>query len=151
MKQITIYLGSLLVLLAALCACTKPRIKMNMSAWGNKSSVNNVQLFKLETRDGIKLEEFYVDSTTLTGTRQVIVSNGTAVINETAHTATVKLKAGESFSAIGLLIYHNGTKVVPLNGSPRAGITENLSKGPYVYRVHSANGEFTDWTIIITQ
>ena len=151
MKNIKSYLVCLPFLLMSFFSCTKPRIEMNMAQWGNHSSITNIQLFKLETVDGVKLEEFYLDGTTLTGTRQIIISVGTAVVDPTARTVTVKLKPGETFTSIGLLIYHDGKKVEPMNGAPRAGLTNDLSKGPYTYRVHSANGEFTDWIITLKQ
>lgn len=150
MKNIKNQFGFLLVVLVSLCSC-EPRIEMDMSQWGDTSIIENVQLFKLETRDGVKLEEYYVDETTVTGTRRVIVSNGSAAIDEESNTATVTLKSGETFTGIGFLITHRGTTVEPLNGAPVAGIINDLSTGPFTYRVHSADGSFTDWTIIVNQ
>ncbi|MCB4807841.1 hypothetical protein LG651_06225 [Tamlana sp. 62-3] len=106
---------------------------------------------KLETQDGVKLEEYYVDETTLTGTRRVVVSSGAAAVDEETHTVTVNLRAGETITGLAFLIYHYGTKVEPLNGAPTAGIIGDLSTGPYTYRVHSADGNFTDWTITVNQ
>lgn len=145
MKNINIKFGFIVVLLASLYSC-EPRIEMDMAQWGDNAFINNVQLFKLETKDGVKLEEYYVDETTVTGTRQIVVSVGTAVIDEAAYTVTVKLKAGETFTGIGFLIYHYGTKVEPLNGAPVAGIINDLSAGSFTYRVHSADGTTHDWT-----
>lgn len=150
MKNIKIRFGWLFLILVSLYAC-EPRIEMDMSQWGDTSNINNVQLFKLETQDGVKLEEYYVDETTVTGTRRVIVSSGTAAIDDVAKTATVSLKAGETLTGIGFLIYHYGTKVEPINGAPVAGITNDLSNGPFTYRVYSADGSQTDWTISINQ
>lgn len=150
MKNIKIEFGLLFLILVALCSC-EPRIEMDMEQWGDNSVINNVQLFKLETQDGVKLEEYYVDETTVTGTRRVVVSSGTAVVDEVDHTVVVTLKAGETLTGLGFLIYHYGTKVEPLDGAPVAGIINDLSTGPYTYRVYSADGNYTDWTISITQ
>ena len=149
MKNIKIRFGFLILVLAVLGAC-EPRIEMDMAQWGDNAFINNVQMFKLETQDGVKLEEYYTaDSLTVTGTRQVIVSSGTAVIDEEAFTANVTLNSGESSTGIGILIYHYGTKVEPLNGAPVAGIINDFSAGVFEYRVHSADGTTHDWTIYI--
>lgn len=150
MKNIKIQFGFFLLIVLSLYSCD-PRIEMDMDQWGDNAFINNVQLFKLETKDGVKLEEYYVDGTTVTGTRRVTVSSGTAVIDEANYTATVTLKAGESFEYIGLLIYHYGTKVEPLNGAPVAGVINDLSDGAFQYRVYSADGTTHDWTIYIVQ
>jgi hypothetical protein len=150
MKNIKIQFAFIFLLMASLYSCD-PRIEMDMSQWGDNAFINNVQLFKLETKDGVKLEEYYVDETTVTGTRQVIVSSGTAVIDEENYTVTVTLKATETFTGIGFLIYHYGTKVEPLNGAPVAGIINDLSAGSFTYRVYSADGTTHDWLITIVQ
>ncbi len=150
MKNIKIKFGFICLMLASLYSC-EPRIEMDMSQWGDNAIINNVQLFKLETKDGVKLEEYYVDETTVTGTRQITVSSGTAVVDEETFTVTVTLKAGETFTGIGFLIYHYGTKVEPLNGAPVAGIINDLSAASFTYRVYSADGTTHDWTINIVQ
>jgi len=148
MKNIKIQFGLLFVILVSLCSC-EPRIEMDMSQWGDTSQITNVQIFKLETQDGVKLEEYYVDETTLTGTRRVVVSSGAATVDEETHSVTVNLKSGESINGLGFLIYHYGTKVEPQNGAPDAGIINDLSTGPYTYRVFSADGNHTDWTVSV--
>ena len=150
MKNIKIKFGFLILLFAVLSAC-EPRIEMDMAQWGDNAFINNVQLFKLETKDGVKLEEYYVDETTVTGTRKIVVSSGTAVIDEENYVATVTLKPDESFDYIGLLIYHYGTKVEPLNDAPVAGIVNDLSAGSFTYKVYSADGTTHDWLINIVQ
>lgn len=150
MKNIKIQFGFLLVILVSLYSC-EPRIEMDMAQWGDNSNINNIQIFKLETQDGVKLEEYYVDETTLTGTRRVVVSSGAATVDEDSHSVTVNLKAGETITGLGFLIYHYGTKVEPLNDAPIAGIINDLSTGPYTYRVYSADGSHTDWTVIVNQ
>lgn len=150
MKNIKIQFAFIFLLLVSFYSC-QPRIEMDMAQWGDTAFINNVQLFKLETKDGVKLEEYYVDETTVTGTRKIVVSSGTAVIDEVNYTATVTLKSGESMNYIGLMIYHYGTKVEPLNGAPVAGIVNDLSAGSFTYRVYSADGTTHDWLINIVQ
>ena len=150
MKNIKIQFGCLFLILMSLYSCD-PRIDMDMEEWGDTAFINNVQLFKLETKDGIKLEEYYVDGTTVTGTRQVVVSTGTPIIDEATYTVTVKLKATESFTGIGVLIYHFGTKVEPINGAPVAGSINDLSAASFQYKVFSADGSEHDWTINIVK
>ncbi len=149
-RNISMKSGLLILILVVLSAC-EPRIEMDMSQWGDNAFINNVQVFKLETKDGVKLEEYYVDETTVTGTRRVVISEGNAAIDKENYTVTVTLGAGESFEHIGLLIYHYGTKVEPLNDAPIAGIINDLSAGSFTYRVHSADGTVHDWLINIVQ
>lgn len=150
MKNIKIQFAFFFLLLVVLSSCD-PRIEMDMDQWGDNAFINNVQLFKLETKDGVKLEEYYVDETTVTGTRRIVVSSGAAVIDIDNYTATVTLKAGETLTGIGFLIYHYGTKVEPLNNAPVAGIINDLSAGSFIYRVYSADKSIHDWTITINQ
>lgn len=149
MKNI-IKLGFIFLFMSLLNSCS-PRIEMDMAQWGDNAFIYNVQLFKLETQDGVQLQEYYVDGTTLTGTRKVTVSSGTAVIDDVNYTATVTLNADESFEYIGFLFYHYGTLIEPLNGAPVAGIINDLSSGPFTYKVHSADGTTHDWTINVVQ
>ncbi len=146
----SIKFGFIFLFMASLFSCD-PRIGMDMEQWGDNAFINNVQLFKLETKDGVKLEEYYADGTTVTGTRRITVSSGTAEIDEVNFIATVTLNAGETFTGIGFLIYHYGTKVEPLYGAPVAGIINDLSAGTFQYRVYSADGATHDWTINIVQ
>ncbi|MDL2256551.1 hypothetical protein LJC38_08230, partial [Parabacteroides sp. OttesenSCG-928-K15] len=61
----------------------------------------------------------------------------------------VKLKAGESLQYAGFKVYHKGTKVEPINGSPKAGIVTDLSAKSFRYRLKSADKSQHDWTIVI--
>lgn len=46
-------------------------------------------------------------------------------------------------------IYHKGTLVEPVNGTPKAGIVTDLSAKEFIYRISSADSSKHDWKIVI--
>ena len=146
MKKYIIFIASFILFLSC-----EPRIEMDMSQWGDHAYIDNVEIIKLETDDEAKLQEYYTNETPLavTGVRHIIITNGTAKIDSVNFVATVKLKAGENLQYAGFKIYHKGTKVEPVNGSPKAGIVSDLSAKSFTYRLKSADKSQHDWTIII--
>ena len=85
----------------------------------------------------------------VTRVRNITISNGTAVIDSVDFVAKVKLKAGEDLKYAGFRIYHKGTLVEPINGTPKAGIVTDLSAKEFTYRISSADGSKHDWKIVI--
>lgn len=150
MKNIKIKSGIFFLLIAALFSCD-PRIEMDLGQWGDHAFIDNVQLFKLDVDEDVHLVEWYYYDKPVTGVRTVTISAGKAVIDSAAFSATVKLRAGESLEEAGLLIYHRGTLVEPLDGAPKAGIVHDLSEGSFKYRLYSADGSSHDWTINIVE
>lgn len=64
---------------------------------------------------------------TLTSIYRVVISSGTAIVNEENHTVIIALNSGETITGISFLFYHNATKVEPQNRAPVAGVINNLS------------------------
>lgn len=127
----------------------EPRIEMDMAAWGDQAFIENVQLFKLDIKDDVKLQEWYENETLVTGVRNITISVGTAVIDAETFTATVTIVAGEDLSRIGIKFWHKATLIEPLGGAPKAGTINDFSARSFNYRLHSADGSEHDWTINI--
>lgn len=144
MKKIYIILSVIAVLITA----CQPRIEMDMESWGDHAFIDNVEIVKLETDDEVKLQEFYENETplTVTGVRNIIISEGKAEIDSVQYIANVKIKKGEELKYAGIKIYHKGILVEPVN-APKAGIVSDLSGKTFVYRLKSADGSSHDWTI----
>jgi hypothetical protein len=124
---------------------------MDFEQWGDQAFITNVQIFKLEIDEDVHLVEWANNEEPMTGVRRIVISTGTAVIDNENFTATVKLDDGESLVGAGFLFYHYGTLIEPLDGAPVAGIANDLSAGSFTYRVYSADGTIHDWLINIVQ
>jgi len=142
--------GILFSIVAFFYAC-EPRIDLDLGQWGDHAFIDNVQLFKLEVDEDVHLVEWYYYDKPVTGVRTITISQGTAEIDSSGFTATVKLKSGESLEEAGLLIYHRGTKVEPLDDSPKPGVVNDLTAGSFTYRLYSADGTSHDWIINIIE
>jgi len=129
----------------------EPRIELDLGQWGDKALITNVELFKLESNDAAELVEYHLNDELVTGVRKIVISQGLSTIDNENHVATVKLKAGNSLTEAGIMIYHSGTSIEPKQNAPKAGIVSDLSAGSFVYRVNSADGSYHDWIINITQ
>lgn len=143
-----IFLGCMAML--ALLSCD-PRVEMDMDQWGDHAYIDNVEIVKLEINDENKLQEYYQNETPLAtvGVRMITISDGKSQIDSVNYVATVKLKPNETLNYAGLRIYHKGTLVEPINGSPKAGIVADLSGKEFVYRISSADGSKHDWKVVI--
>lgn len=147
MKKIILTIAVISQIMLMSC---EPRIGMDMDSWGDNAFIENVQLFKLEIKDDVKLQEWYENQTLVTGVRQIVISQGTAVIDLPSFTATVKLKAGEDISRVGIQFWHKATLIEPIDGAPRAGTINDFTARSFKYRLHSADGTVHDWTVNIT-
>lgn len=144
-KLVIIFLTMLVI------SSCEPRIELELGKWGDKAFITNVELFKLEIDDEAELVEYYMDDQLITGVRKIVISQGLSIIDNENHVATVRLKAGNTLTEAGILLYHSGTFIEPQQNSPKAGIVSDLSAGSFVYRVNSADGSYHDWTINITE
>ncbi len=151
MKHIKLKFGFIFLIIAVVSSCTKPRIELDLGQWGDHAFLNNVQLFKLNIDDSAHLADWYMYGNSVTGVRQVIISQGNAAIDSLNFTATVRLMPGNSLDKAGFLFYFLGNRIEPLNDSPKAGIVTDLKKGTFTYRVHSADGTNHDWKVNIKQ
>lgn len=140
----------ILFALVGLTSC-EPRIDLDYGQWGDNSELINVLLFVYEFEEH-ELQEFRETGELTTGVRKVLRSTGMSIDTDNA-TASVDLPDGFSLvdDVVVIAFEHNGTLVEPLNGAPTAGLPADLTTGPYTYRVHSADGNFTDWVITINQ
>lgn len=129
----------------------EPRIDLDKGQWGDNSELINVLLYVYDFQDH-ELQEFRETGELTPGVRKVLRSTGVS-IDEVNHTASVDLPANYSLvdDVVVIAVQHNGTLVEPLNGAPTMGLPADLTNGPYTYRIHSADGNFTDWVITINQ
>lgn len=127
------------------------RVDLDYGQWGNNSELINVLLYVYEFEDH-ELQEFHETGELTSGVRKVLRSTGMS-IDTVNQTASVNLPAAYSLAndVVVIAFQHNGTKVVPLNDAPTAGLPADLTTGPYIYRIYSADGNHTDWTITINQ
>lgn len=131
----------------AVASCSQ-RVEIDPNQWGNKSDVSNIQIFKLEVDDNPSLYETVTGVGQVAGVRRLIISSNVVIDNE-AKTVTLSLLGNETLNEAGILIYHNAQSVEPLDNAPIAGLVSNLTDKSFKYRLHSANGDYTDWTITI--
>lgn len=128
-----------------------PRIDLDTSQWGDNSELVNVLLYVYEFEDH-QLQEYIETGEVTPGVRKVLRSEGLSIDVDNG-TASVDLSSGFSLvdDVVVIAVEHTGTRVEPLNGAPTMGLPADLTNGPYTYRIHSADGNFTDWTITINQ
>ena len=139
------YQGFLLLAIIAITALScEPRIDFDDGQWGIHADITSGAFFFVWTTEDIQLNDM------ATGTKRTSVTESSTVDLD-AMKNTVKIKPDYDISKMAMYIYHNGSKIEPLNGAPTPGVISDYSAKEYVYRVHSANGEYKDWTIIIEQ
>lgn len=147
MKKFFIHLFILLLAANIFSSCS-PRIEMDMAQWGDHALIDNVKFFNLKAENH-NLQEYYTNGQVTPARQRVYVSIGNAVIDAKAYTATIPITAGIDLAKIGIELYHQGTKIEPVNNAPIAGIIGNFTAKQFVYRVYSADGTIHDWTIKI--
>lgn len=144
--------NKLLFLLAlVIFSSCEPRVDLDEGQWGNHSDLINVLIYVYQFQDH-ELQEFKETGELTPAVRKV--QRGTDMsIDEENHTASVNLPAAYSLvnDVVVLAVQHDGTLVEPLNGAPTMGLPADFTSGPFTYRVHSADGNYTDWTITINQ
>ncbi|WP_157757646.1 DUF5018-related domain-containing protein [Pseudalgibacter alginicilyticus] len=129
----------------------EPRVELDRGQWGNNSDLINVLLYVYEF-DEHELQEFYDTGELTPSVRKV--QRGTGVnIDDINHTASIDLPAAYSLvdDVVVIAVQHHGTLVEPLNGAPTMGLPADLTGGSYTYRIHSADGNYTDWVITVNQ
>lgn len=139
----------ILVVAGILSSC-EPRIEFDEGQWGDTAFITNVNIFTLQMADH-ELQEFYENGELTPARRRLIVSTGTAVIEEENFTATVTVPADTDLSRTGIIVYHQSLRVEPVGDSPVAGIITDLSAKNFVYKLVSADGTTHDWLIRIEE
>jgi hypothetical protein len=127
-------------------ACTKPRIEPDNSIYGDKAFVNSVNTFYYKE---VKSDLNYGEQ--VTGYQKLTIANTQSVDKDNKKINIILAKVPQAdLTKIGIAINTDAQSVEPLNGSPKAGLIGDFSKGPYVYRLHSADGTTRDWTLVFS-
>ncbi|WP_316793342.1 DUF5018-related domain-containing protein [Pedobacter frigoris] len=132
------------ILIVLFCfACTKPRIEPDDSVYGDKAFVNSINTFYYkEVKSNLNYGE------QVAGYQKLTVTNTQTVDRNNSKVNVVLAKVTDvNLTNIGIAINTDAQRVEPINGAPTAGLIGDFSKGPYVYRLHSADGATRDWTI----
>ena len=140
-KHISIAIVAILTMITFSC---EPRIGFDDGQWGTHAELTSVTYFFVWQIDDVQLNEM----TTGAKRNPITISSD---VDEASLTNTVTVKAEYDLSKIASYIYHNGERIEPLNGAPTPGIIGDHSGKQFVYRIHSADGEYKDWTIKIVQ
>jgi len=127
-------------------ACTKPRIEPDNSVYGDKAFVNSVNTFYYkEVKSNLNYGE------QVTGYQKLTVTNTQTIDRDNKKVNIVLSKITDvNLTNIGIAINTDAQRVEPINGAPIAGLIGDFSKGPYVYRLYSADGTTKDWTLILS-
>ncbi|AWW32201.1 hypothetical protein DN752_19795 [Echinicola strongylocentroti] len=134
----------LVVLALAMVSCGQ-RVELDEGQWGVHADITSGAFFYKWELNDITLAEGDVE-----GARREDVTVSTDVNTENQQVVTT-INAEEDLSRMACYIYHDGVKVEPLAGAPALGVVSDYSTGEFTYRIYSANGEFKDWTIVVTQ
>ncbi|WP_346239576.1 hypothetical protein ABDK00_009460 [Niabella insulamsoli] len=138
----------IVIFLITLVSCSQ-RIDMDLSQWGQRASLSNVQIFKLETDVNPNVYETAEKIGSIQGVRRVVVSRA-ATVDTTSSTVTIALtNPSESLDSAGFIFYHDAVRVDPMGGAPVGGQIGNLSSKQLVYRLQASDGTFREWKISI--
>ncbi|WP_108199935.1 DUF5018-related domain-containing protein [Pedobacter psychrodurus] len=141
-----IFIAVQLTLVLFCFACTKARIEPDYSVYGDKAFVNSINTFYYkEVKSNLNYGE------QVTGYQKLTVTNTQSIDNANKKINIVLAKATGAdltdLTKIGIAINTDAQRVEPINGAPIAGLIGDFSKGPYTYRLFSANGTTRDWTL----
>ncbi|MCX2452081.1 hypothetical protein OQX61_12485 [Pedobacter sp. PLR] len=145
MKHKNIWYGLPLIALLIFSGCMKPRVALDDTMWGDNATLSSAVLFKYEE---VKNQLGYDE--VVTGYQNVGISTTSNVLDKEKATINIVAVKGTDLTKIGIRFSHFAKKIEPLNGAPAAGIIADFSKGPFVYRLYSADGTIRDWTITVT-
>ena len=131
-----------------LCCSCEPRVKLDLTRYGDTAFLLDARLFYLEEADRQAYES---ETGTLPGARRVFFSDGAAEIDNVNFTATIKVDSTNAsfLNQAGITFTHRAWKIEPQNGAPTAGLPANFTEGPFTYKVYSADGTTHDWMIDI--
>ncbi|WP_316748109.1 DUF5018-related domain-containing protein [Pedobacter gandavensis] len=145
MKHKNIWYALPLIALLAFTGCMKPRAELDDTLWGDQAVLTSAVLFKYEeVKNKLGYEEV------VTGYQNVGITTNTNVLDKEKATIKIETVKGTDLTKIGIRFSHYAKKIEPMNGAPVAGMISDFSKGPYVYRLYSADGTVRDWTITVT-
>ncbi|WP_316837307.1 DUF5018-related domain-containing protein [Pedobacter nutrimenti] len=134
------------LMIISLGACTKARIEPDFSIYGDKAFITGITTF-----DYITITRKLNYNEEVTGYQVRGLANASTIDKVNFKISVLVTNPAADLSKMGIRISNDATKIEPLNGAPAAGTIGDYSKGPYVYRVYSADGTIHDWTISFTK
>ncbi|WP_316793371.1 DUF5018-related domain-containing protein [Pedobacter frigoris] len=151
MKNIKIILAAFLML-GSLSSCIKQRIEPDFSIYGDKAFITGVTTFDYRTvTRKLNYNEEVTGYEVRAVNNTVTIDNVNFKINilvaKIAPATVTAANPQVDLAKVGIRLVNQGTKIEPLNSAPTAGIIADFSKGPYVYRIYSADGSVRDWTL----
>jgi hypothetical protein len=145
MKHKKILYGLTLFVLLTFSACLKPRVELDDTLWGDNAFITTAVLFRY---DEVKNQLGYDE--VVTGYQNVSITTPSNIVDKGKATITIVAAKGTDLTKIGIRFSHFAKKIEPVNGAPVAGVIADFSKGPFVYKLISADGTVRDWTIYIS-
>jgi hypothetical protein len=131
-------------------SCTKARIEPDYSVYGDKALVASVNTFfykKAKSNLGFGEQVTGYEKVTVSNTQSIDVPNKKITLVLAKTTGSGATTVVTDLAKIGIAINTDAQRIEPLNGAPTAGLIGDFSKGPYTYRLFSADGTVRDWTI----
>ncbi|RZM20743.1 MAG: hypothetical protein EOO88_35295 [Pedobacter sp.] len=145
MKSYILIAFSIVFFSISLSSCTKPRIELDDSVWGDQAFITQAVLFKYTTvTNQLGYEE------PVTGYQNTSVTTVSNIIDRSGATVTLVAAKGTDLTKIGIRFSHFAKKIEPLNGAPVAGVISDFSAGNFTYRVTSADGTVRDWRVKVS-
>lgn len=140
-----------LLLAVVVFSSCEPRIDLDEGQWGNHSELSNVLLYVYDFQE-YELQEYRETGELTPGVRKVLMGTNLNIDLED-HTASIDLPADNSLvdDVVAMAFIMDGTRVEPLNDAPTLGLPADFTNGPYTYRIHSADGNYTDWVVTVNQ
>jgi hypothetical protein len=135
----------LLIMSIGTTACLKERIELDNTIYGDQTALTGAVLFKYTV---VTNQLGYNDP--VTGYQNTGITTPTNVVDKNNAKITIVAAKGTDLTKIGIRFTHFAEKIEPIGGAPAAGTIADFSKGMFVYRVYSADGNIRDWTILIT-
>ncbi|HEY9259715.1 DUF5018-related domain-containing protein [Chitinophaga sp.] len=135
----------LCMLLIFAASCMKPRVDMDLGAWGDNANITAAVIFRYVE---VKTQLGYKDS--VIGYQNVSISTKSNTIDKAAATVNIVAVSGTDLTKMGIRFTHLATKIEPLDGAPVAGVISDFTKGTFKYRLYSADGTTRDWTVNVT-
>lgn len=145
MNNIIKITGFLFLLLISGVSCMKPRVDMDLGAWGDNANITAAVLFRYVE---VKTQLGYKDS--VIGYQNVSISTKSNTIDKATATVNIVAVNGTDLTKMGIRFSHFAMKIEPLDGAPVAGVIADFSKGSFKYRLYSADGTTRDWTVNIS-
>lgn len=128
-----------------------PRVDLDDSVWGNTAEITAVSLFEyIEVTNQLGLNEPVTGIQQRSVSATVVINKDNAGISGTIGenpTVTITVASTVDLTKIGIRFSHFAKNITPVEGAVAAGVIGDFSKGPYKYKLLSADGSVRYWTI----